>query len=133
MISPELRYVLILQAAWLGVLAAAFFASGADGVLSAGFGAGIALGNTLLLINRGGWDLSRWLRRAPTGDVAAMYVGVVERIVWTLCTVVISIRRLELDPVGLLVGFGLTYGAYPLAYGWGLLKRADGKSGHELG
>ncbi len=126
MITSELRYVFILQAVWMAVLALVFFASGARSSLAAVFGAGMALGNTLLLLHRGGWHLARWLRRSPTGDVAAMYVGMVERIIWTLCAIVIGIRHLELDPVGLLMAFALAYGGYPLAYGW-VLKRRAGK------
>lgn len=106
------RRLLLIQLAIVLVTAALYFAlRGAEELIAALFGGGIALLNTSISAQR--------LRRAsesaaadPRQGMIELYLGAITRFILTPALIAIGILALGLEPVAMIVGFAVAQLAY---------------------
>ena len=109
-----MRNILIAQLILILLVAGLFFTQSNEQALAALYGGGIAFGNSLLIARRV-LRANRVLAKDPKTDVFSIYIGAVERFVFTLGAMAAGMGWLALDPKALLAGFGLAYLAHPLS------------------
>ena len=109
-LQGTLRRLVTIQAALALAAAAGYLViNGALDAVSALFGGGIALLNSLISARH----LARAARhQEPRGQLAELYVGAVVRFVATPALVAVGILALGLDAVAIIVGFAVTQIAY---------------------
>ncbi|HKJ08619.1 MAG TPA: ATP synthase subunit I [Gammaproteobacteria bacterium] len=110
-----MRKILILQVLLIAAVTGAYFGkAGAAGAQAALFGGAIALVNALLLgrrVQRAG----RAAQDSVTRGTFALYLGAVERFVFTLVGFGVGMGVLHLQPLPLLLAFAAAQAAYWLA------------------
>lgn len=104
---------LILILALAGV---SFLVYGKSPALAALYGGGIALINSLLMIRRVS-KANKVLSKDPRSDVVSLYLGALERFVFTFAAMALGMGWLGINPLALLAGFALAHFAYPLSKG----------------
>lgn len=108
-----MRNILIAQLILIFVVAGLFLAQSAEQSLAALYGGGIAFVNSLLIARRIS-KANRALAKDPKTDVYSLYLGAVERFVFTLVAMAAGMGWLKLDPMALLIGFGVAYFGHSL-------------------
>jgi ATP synthase protein I len=106
--------VLIAQIVLVGLLGAALSSQGSGAVLAALYGGVIAIGNTLLL-HRRVVQANRVLKKDAETDVRSMYLGALERFIFTMTGMAAGMAWIKLEPAFLLIGFALAYLGHPVS------------------
>jgi ATP synthase protein I len=106
--------VLITQLVLVGILAVGLSMQGLGAALAALYGGGIAIGNTLLL-HRRVTQANRLLRKDAETDVRSMYLGALERFIFTMLAMVAGMAWIKLEPAFLLIGFAFSYLGHPFS------------------
>ncbi len=108
-----MRNLLFTQLLIIVAVAIYFTIANPSAVIAVIYGGGIAVVNNLLLACR----VKRIQKRNqlnPQQDVMSLYLGAVERFVFTLGAMMIAMGGLSLSPIPLLITFSLTQFAYIL-------------------
>jgi ATP synthase protein I len=110
-----MRRVFIAQIVLIGAVAGAFLLREPQSGLAALYGGSIALGNAALLAMRVARQ-SRARDDNARADVVGLYLGALQRFVFTLLAMALGMGLLRLDPVAILLAFavaqlGLVFGA----------------------
>ena len=112
-----MRYIVIAQVLLAGTTAALYSIPGISESIAALYGGAIAVGNGLLLARRAA-AAARKLEPDAGSDARAMYVGAIERFVFTLVALGLGMGWLHLMPVPMLVAFAVTHLGYPIGNRW---------------
>jgi ATP synthase protein I len=113
--DAPMRRVFIAQIVLIGAVAGAFLLREPQSGLAALYGGSIALGNAALLAMRVARQ-SRARDDNARADVVGLYLGALQRFVFTLLAMALGMGLLRLDPVAILLAFavaqlGLVFGA----------------------
>jgi ATP synthase protein I len=109
-----MRNLITTQIVLIALAAVGFLAQAQVSSLAAIYGGGIVVVNGWLLYRRVARAMSMRLPD-PRADVFSLYLGFVERLVFTLVALALGMRWLGLPPFPLLVGFVLGYLGNPLS------------------
>lgn len=112
-----MRYIVIAQVFLAGTTAALFSIQGYAELVASLYGGGIAVANGLLLARRAAGAAKR-LHPDAGGDVRSMYLGAIERFVFTLVALGLGMGWLQLAPIAMLVAFAVAQLGYPLGSRW---------------
>ncbi len=106
-----MRSLFIIQALLVAAVAGYFAIDDTGAAGAALYGGAIALSNSMLLA----WRVARAtanLKRDAKRDVASLYLGAVQRFLFTLVAMVVGMGFLKLDPIALLIAFGVAQVAF---------------------
>jgi len=107
--------VLIAQIVLVVLLGGALSFQSVAAALAAIYGGSIAIGNSLLLMRRVA-RANRQLARDPETDVRSMYLGALERFLFSMAAMAAGMAWIKLEPGFLLIGFALAYMGHPFGH-----------------
>ena len=115
--APMRNNLIAVQAALIALCAiAAWIYKDYSAALSALFGGAVALANAWLLARRVE-HVSELVKTDPNRGMFSMYMGAVQRFVLVIVALALGLGLLRLDPVPMVLTFGIAQLAYAIAAG----------------
>ena len=114
--NGRMRKLLITQGILVAVVAALFLVQSPQALVSALYGGSIALLNSILLGKRVARDRAA-VAQSANMDLLSLYFGALQRFALTIVAMAVGMGWLKLDPIALLVAFGVAQLGYVIAAG----------------